>query len=96
LTVQPLATATFTNEDGWAIWLWSKPSPDFRAKGNFLYVDEDGTNLSLTLVGAKEQLVEIEIWRGDGNDPHKAPTISELIFMKPGVIYGPGGVEEEG
>jgi hypothetical protein len=93
LSLQPLDEAAFTNTEGWVIWRWNAPDQELRGKGTYLYADGDGTSLFLTLAGAARRLAEIEIWRGDGREPLKAPTVGALTIPKPGVVYGPGGIE---
>ena len=85
----PGASATFSVMGPNAL-LWGWPAPENGRRGLSLgYYDLDGQIVTLSLMAIGSEVVEIELMRGDGEQPRSSPKHSELWEMPPGRIYLP-------
>jgi hypothetical protein len=85
----PVASANF-NVTGPNALVWGWPAPESGRRGlSLAYHDLDGQIVILSMMAIGGEVVEIELMRGDGEQPRSSPKQSELWEMLPGRIYSP-------
>jgi hypothetical protein len=92
LSFNAAADATFHKVNaGILVWDWNAPSQGRRGKGPLAYYDLDGQIVAVGLLAIDDNVVELELQRGDSTPVLSIPRQSDLWEMQAGVVYSPRG-----
>jgi hypothetical protein len=87
LQFRPGELATFSVMGPNAL-VWDWPAPETGRRGMSLaYHDLDGRLVLLSLMAIGGEVVELELMRGDGEQPQSLPKLADLFEMIPGHTY---------